>query len=149
MVFKTGNTVAKALQSGSKIESVDLDANDSDVIGSTKYRLFNNSSELHVRGRPITLSPVNKRISKFQYTSAAFAANHDEPVILYWHLESKLVSFELHLRDGNDQLFAKLNTRDKEHGKTMSVELFGPKAWDSLAAEEVLVTGLTVFIAII
>lgn len=149
MVFKTGTAVVKALQSGSKIESIDLDAGN-DVIGSTKFKFFSNSSDLYVRGRPITLSSVNKRVSVFQYASAAFAASPEEPVMLYWHLgESKLISFELHLRDGDDQMIAKLSTRDKKHGQTMSIELFGPRAWDSLAAEEVLVTGLTVFIALI
>lgn len=148
MVFKTGHVAARALHTGSKIKSIDLDSDDSDIIGSAKYRLSSSSSDITVRGRPITLSPVDKRISKFRYASAAFAANADGTLPLYWHIESKFISFELDLRDKEGQLFAKLDTRNKEHDKTMSIELFGPKAWDSLVAEEVLVTGMTVFIAI-
>lgn len=149
MVFKTGPSAAKALKSGAKIESLDLD-DEKDIIGITKFKFFSNSFELHIRERPVTLSPSNKRLDKFQYPSTAFAASPDVPETMYWHLQSKVMSlgFQLELRDENDQMVAKFNTRNKEEKKSMTLEMFGPKAWDSLAAEEVIVTGLTVFVAI-
>ena len=149
IIFKTGNAAAKAMESGSGDNSVDLDAEDHDIIGRTKFKFFNYKSGLEVRGRPIALSPTNKSYTKFQYPSVAFAANPETTVPMYWDLNSKLLSFELYLRNEGDQLVAKLNTRNKENNKTATMELFGAKAWDPLAVEEVLITGFTVFFALV
>ncbi|KAF2689127.1 hypothetical protein K458DRAFT_413427 [Lentithecium fluviatile CBS 122367] len=148
-IFKTGPSAAKALTSDSDTESINLEAENDDVIGDSRIKVFHIDCETHIRGRTVKLSPVKRMVAKYTYPSLAYASDPRKPAIMTWKANSLIRCFDHELRDENDELVARFNPKYLGVRNIASIELFGPKAWDARAAEEVVITGVTLYFCMI
>ncbi|ETN38559.1 uncharacterized protein HMPREF1541_06595 [Cyphellophora europaea CBS 101466] len=145
-VWRTGPSAAKALTSDS-----DSDSNvaESEIIGEGRIHGFKIDCETMVRGRPIRVSAAKKLLTRYNYASTSYSSDPDKPEVMTWKSNSAWKVFDFDLRDESDQLVARFNPRYMGMRKLATIEMFGPKAWDSAAVEEVMITGITLYICMI
>lgn len=145
-VWRTGPAAAKALTSDSDSDS-NIPA--SEVVGEGRIHVFKIDCETQVRGRSIRVSAARKWLTRYNYSSTAFSPDASRPAIMTWHSNSTWKCFDFDLRDENDELVARFNPRYLGVRKLATIELFGAHAWNSLAVEEVLITGITLYLCMI
>jgi len=152
-VFKTGPSVAKLKSidsdSASETSSLDLEAENDDVIGQSKVRKFHIDCEARIRGRVVKLSPVKRMVTKYNYPSLAYSEDPLKPTLMTWKASSLIRCFDHELRDGNDQVVARFDARYHGLHNFASIKLYGEKAWDARAVEEVVITGMTLYLCMI
>jgi hypothetical protein len=144
-VFRTGPSVAKKATTDADSDADSFDeAND--VIGESKVRAFHSvDCPTTIRGRPVALSAAKKILTRYNYSSTAFASDPLKPAVMTWRSNSSFKVFDFDLLDERDELVARFNSRYFGLKKVSVIEMFGPKAWDSLATEEVIITGITLW----
>lgn len=144
-VWRTGPAAAKALTSDS-----DSDSNvpGNDIIGEGRVHAFHIDCDTMVRGRPIRVSAARKWLTRYNYPSTAYSSDPSRPAVMTWHSNSKWKAFDFDLRDENEELVARFSPRYIAR-KTANIELFGSRAWDTAAVEEVLITGITLYLCMI
>lgn len=148
-IFKTGQAATKALSSDSDDNSINLEAEDDDVIGNSRVKVFHIDCPTTVRGRSVALSAASRIMTRYNYSSLAYASHPLKPAVMTWKSNSMVKVFDFDLLDEQQQTVARYNTKYLAAKKYATIELFGPKAWDSLATEEVLITGLTMYFCMI
>lgn len=148
-VFKTGQAAAKLMASDTDADSINLEAENDDVIGNSRVKVFHIDCPTTVRGRSVALSAASRIMTRYNYSSLAFASDPLKPAVMTWKCNSKIKVFDFDLLDEQEQTVARYNTKYLGVKKYATIELFGPNAWDSLATEEVIVTGLTMYFCMI
>jgi hypothetical protein len=148
-IFKTGQAAAKVLSSDSDVESINLEAENEDVIGNSRVKVFHIDCPTIVRGRSVSLSAASRLMTRYNYSSLAYASDPLKPAVMTWKSNSVVKAFNFDLLDEQQEIVARYNTKYLGVKKYATIELFGPKAWDSLATEEVLITGLTMYFSMI
>lgn len=141
--WRTGPAAAKAIAADS-----DSDSNvpETDIIGEGRIHPFKIDCQTQIRGRTVRVSAAKKWLTRYNYSSTAYSSDANRPAILTWNSNSKWKCLDFDLRDEDDQLVARFNPRYLGVRKLATFEMFGAKAWDSLAVEEVLITGFTLYI---
>ncbi|KAJ9654568.1 hypothetical protein H2198_006383 [Neophaeococcomyces mojaviensis] len=136
-VYRTGSPTVKGIDS------------ESNIIGHASIGLFKPDCETDIRGRPIRLSAAKRLLTIYNYPSLAYATNPGRPAVMTWKSNSCFKAFDFDLLDEDGKLVGRFNPRCLSVRKAATVELFGAKAWDQQAAEEVLITGLTLYICMV
>ena len=145
-VWRTGPAAAKALTSDSDSDS---HVSETELVGEGRIHAFKIDCETQVRGRPIRVSAARKWLTSYNYSSTAYASDPSTPVVMTWHSNSKWRVFDFDLQDENEELVARFNPRYLGVRKIATIEMFGAKAWDQLAVEEVLITGITLYLCMV
>lgn len=148
-VFKSGQAAAKLMAADSDADFTKLEAEDDDVIGNSRVKVFHIDCPTTVRGREVALSAASRIMTRYNYSSLAFSSDPLKPAVMTWKCNSKVKAFDFDLLDEQEQTVARYNTKYLGVKKYATIELFGPKAWDSLATEEVLVTGFTMYLCML
>ncbi|KAF2110297.1 hypothetical protein BDV96DRAFT_583783 [Lophiotrema nucula] len=148
-VFKSGPSAAKSLSSDSDVDSVNLEAVNDDVIGQSKVKIFHIDCNTTIRGREVRLSADSRLMTRYKYPSIAFAENEKKPTIMTWKCNSKWRCFDFDLLDESGKVVAKFLPKYLGVRKWATIQMYGPRAWDSLATEEVIITGLSLYFCMI
>jgi hypothetical protein len=152
-VFKSGPSVAKLKpvlsDADSETSSINLDAESDDVIGDSKVRVFHIDFDARVRGRSIKMSPAKRMSANYNYPSLAYSSDPLKPALMTWKYNSLIRCFDHELRDANGELVARFDPRYHGLHNFASIKLYGDKAWDTQAVEEVIVTGLTLYLCMV
>jgi hypothetical protein len=145
-IWRTGPAAVKAMTADS-----DSDSNipEDDIVGEGRIHALKIDCETKIRGRTARVSAAKKWLTRYNYASTAFASDPSRPAVMTWNSNSTWKCLDFALRDENDQLVARFNPRYLGVRKVATFEMFGPKAWDSLAVEEVLITGVTLYICMV
>ena len=148
-IFKTGPSVAKTLASDSDVDSINLEAEDSDVIGDSKVKAFHIDCETHIRGRPVRLSAAKRILTRYNYPSLAYSKGDGKPAVMTWRCNKVVKCFDFELLDPDENVVARFNPKYLGVRKVASIEMLGDRAWKNDATEEVLITGLTLYLCMI
>ena len=146
--WRTGPAAVKALTADSDSDS-DSKTTKSDIIGEGRLHGLKIDCETTIRGRNIRISAAKKWLTRYNYPSTAFSSDPSRPVAMTWHSNSNWKCLDMDLRDENGELVAKFNPRYLGVRKMATFEMIGTKAWDTSAVEEVLITGVTLYICMI
>jgi hypothetical protein len=146
-IFRTGPSVSKAMEAdGADNDSITLEAENPDVIGTSRVRAVHIDVDATHRGRDIRVSADSRLMTRYTYASQAYALDPHKPAIMTWKNNSNIKVFDFDLRDEQGNLVARFNPRYFGIKKMATIELFGPHAWDRMATEEVLITGLSMYL---
>lgn len=149
VVFKAGPSSGKALPDSASTSSADLDSETDNVFATSKIHTFHIGCDATIRGRPIKLTPAARLVAHYNYASLAYAQDPLKPALMAWRSNSVVRFFDHELRDERDALVARYNPRYTSIKHTAAIELFGPLAWDPRAVDEVVVTGLTLYLCMV
>lgn len=147
-VWRTGPAAAKAMTTDSDSDS-DSNTNESDIIGDGRIHAFKIDCETHIRGRTVRVSAARKWYTQYNYSSTAYSNDPSRPSIMTWSSNSAWKYLDFDLRNESNELVARFCPRYLGVRKLCTFELFGPRAWDSSAVEEVLITGFTLYVCMI
>jgi len=148
-IFKTGTPTTKALASDSDVDSIKLEAEDEDVIGDSKVKAFHIDCETHIRGRPVRLSAAKRILTRYNYPSLAYSERDGRPAIMTWKCNKIIKCFDFDLLDPDNNLVAQFKPKYMGMRKMATIEMFGDKAWNVDTTEEVLITGLSMYLCMI
>ena len=161
LTFKSGPAAAKAATLPETDNDDDDDDDDDDtttaatndaIVGDGHVHGFKIDCNVHVRGRPIRVSAAKRWKTKYTYPSLAFSSdpsNNSKPATMTWESSSWFKWLDFVLLDESQQPVARFSTNYVGVSKLATIELLGPKADDPLARNEVVVTGLTLYICMI
>lgn len=145
-VFKSGPSVQQAMLKETDNESINSQIQDSDVIGTSRVRAIHIDVDATHRGRDIPVSADSRLMTRYKYASQAYATNPLKPAVMTWKSNSHLKYLDFELLDENDNMVARFNTKYWALKNMASIEFFGPHAFDRTATEEVLITGLSLYL---
>jgi hypothetical protein len=148
-VFRTGTSAAQILNAETEAKIQDLDFAPEDIFGTSRVSAFKIDCEANVRGRDVRVSAAKRLVTRYNYPSMAYSDDPAKPAIMTWKSNSKWKFLDMDLKDENDQLVARFNPRYFGMRKVAAIEMFGPKAWDQKAIEEIIVTGLTLYVCMV
>ncbi|KAF2732870.1 hypothetical protein EJ04DRAFT_513619 [Polyplosphaeria fusca] len=151
--FKTGAAVTAAMQKDPDAVSINSDAStladDTDIIGTSRVRAVHIDIDATHRGRALRISAAKKLMTRYNYASLAYATDPHKPAVMTWKANSWVKCFDFDLLDESGRLVARFNPKYFGIKKFASVEMFGPLAWDKQATEEVLITGLSMYMCMV
>ena len=141
--FRRGPSVNKLpISEDAKIAVEELEGNETDLVGDGSTQVVQIDCPLHINGRAVTLSAASKLATKYNYTSYAYATDPNRPAVMTWHGNSAVKWFDFTLYDEAGTKVAKYYTNYAGIKRVGTIELFGPKAHDQLAADEVVITSI-------
>jgi hypothetical protein len=145
----TWRTGPAAVTSMATDSDSDTDAPKDEIIGEGRIRAFKIDCETTIRSRNVRVSAAKKWLTRYNYPSTAFSEDPARPAVMTWNSNSNWKYLDMDLRDEDNELVAKFNPRYLGTRKLCTFEMIGTKAWDSSAVEEVLITGITLYICMI
>ena len=149
----TLKTVYRQVDKNNPISNVKSDSSVSDdassVIGEGNIGWFNIDCQTQIRGRAVRLSADSRLYTRYTYPSLAYASSPSKPEMMTWKSNSTFKVFDFDLLDSDHKVVARFSPRYLGIRKIATIELFGAKAWTTEALEEVLITGLTMYICMI
>jgi hypothetical protein len=120
---------------------------DGEVMGESEIGYFRPDSKCHIRGHPVRLSAAKKLLSRYKYPSMAYAPSADgSQVAMTWTSNSLFKCLDFDLFDNKQERVARFSTRYLHFRKTAVIEIFGLKGQEQLAVEEVMITGITLYL---
>ncbi|KPI39578.1 uncharacterized protein AB675_3528 [Cyphellophora attinorum] len=141
--FRRGPSVSGLpVSDDTKISDQQLEGNETDVVGDGSTQAFRIDCPLHINGRALTLSAASKLQTKYNYTSYAYATDPNKPAVMQWFGKSMVKWFDFDLTDEAGNKVARYYTNYAGIKRIGTIEMFGPKAHDQLAADEVVVTSV-------
>ena len=147
LTFTSGPKAAQA----TTVPDSDDDDNDTTtpagVVGDGHVHAFKIDCNTHVHGRPIRVSAAKRLLTRYTYPSLAFSSDStgNKPAVMTWKSNSWFRCFDFALLDESQQPVAKFNPKYLGMRNIATIEFLGPKADDPLARDEVVVTGLTLY----
>lgn len=141
--FRRGPSVNKLpISDDNKVPVEELEGNETDVVGDGSTQAFRIDTPLHINGRAVTLSAASKLATRYNYTSHAYSKNPNKPAIMTWSGNSMIKWYDFDLLDESGEKVARYYTNYAGIKRLGTIEMFGPKAHDQLAADEVVITSI-------
>jgi hypothetical protein len=147
LTFKSGPRAAKAAAVPDSDDDDNDTTTDAGVIGDGHVHAFKIDYNTHVHGRPIRVSAAKRLLTRYTYQSLAFSSDStgNKPATMTWKSNSWFRCFDFILLDESQQLVAKFTPKYLGMRNIATIEFLGPKADNPLARDEVVVTGLTLY----
>jgi len=147
LTFKSGPRADKAAAMPESDDDHNGTTTDEDIIGDGHIHAFKIDCNTHVHGRPIRVSAAKRLLTRYTYPSVAFSSDSSgyKPATMTWKSNSWFRCFDFVLLDDSQQPVAKLTPKYLGMRNIATIEFLGPKADDPLARDEVVVTGLTLY----
>lgn len=148
--FRRGPTISKLpISEKGEVSMEEIEKNDTDLIGEGQTHGFKIDCACTIHGRPVTLSAASRLMTRYSYSSLAFASEPNKPVVMTWHGDSKVKWYDFQLKDESGEVVARFNTNYAGVRKLSSIEIIGPKANDPLALDEVVITSVMMYITML
>lgn len=145
-VLRTGPSIQQAMLKETDNDSINSQVEDSDIIGTSRVRAVHIDVNATLRGRDIRVSADSRLQTRYKFVSHAYATDPLKPAVMTWKSNSAWKYLDFDLLDENENLVARFNPKYFALKSVATVEFFGPHAFDRAATEEVLITGLSMYL---
>lgn len=117
------------------------------LIGSGTLKAFSINPDFEVHGYKSSFKAQRRLHMEYQHLSRAYASTA-EPVVMTWKSKCGFTDWDFECTDEQGDVVARFFASAWRINKIGYIEFVGPKAMDRLAREEILVTGLSLYYAI-
>lgn len=124
-------------------------ATDDSLFATGKIHTVKINAECTLRGRELFLKAQKRFRTVYTCPSYAFSENKDTPVTMTWTSTSDFKDWDFICLDELQQPVAKFTSHVWALKKIGHIELMGPRASDPAVREEIVVTGMTLFLCML